>query len=124
NYYEHYQHLLPMIDKVYDGKNVSKEYLALEPSKQLIASMIACGRLANHLDKLQEEAAKQQKSIKELPSPQALEYMGNFLQYVSYENVLAAMRSHVTMKRIVLFNLDTNPHWKSILSSISKSVEG
>ena len=112
NYYTYYQELLPMVDKVYKGIDVSTEYQQLDPSKQLIASMIACGRLSNHLDK-----------SKEVDPTIPLRHMGQFLQYVSYENVLAAVRSQVTIDRIVLFNLDENADWQEIMGKINKSVE-
>jgi len=74
--------------------------------------MIACGRLSNHLDK-----------SKEVDPTIPLRHMGQFLQYVSYENVLAAVRSQVTIDRIVLFNLDENADWQEIMGKINKSVE-
>jgi hypothetical protein len=112
HYYDYYQVLLPMVDKVYKGESIEQEYRELDPSKQLITCMIACARLSNHLDKAAEGVP-----------PIALKHMGNFFQYVSHENVLAAVRSHVTVERIVAFNLDENVHWQEILSRISKSVE-
>lgn len=113
NYFDHYQLLLPMIDKVYQGKDISQEYRALDPSKQLIASMMACGRLATQLD----------ASTSEERAMDLLKKMGCFLQYVSHENVLAAVRSQVTIDRIVQYNLDENQHWQDILGRINKSVE-
>jgi hypothetical protein len=113
NYFDHYQLLLPMIDKVYHGKDISSEYRALDPSKQLIASMMACGRLATQLD----AAASEERAL------DLLKKMGYFLQYVSHENVLAAVRSQVTIDRIVQYNLDENQHWQDILGRINKSVE-
>lgn len=112
HYYDHYQLLLPMIDKIYQGKNIASEYRALDPSKQLIASMIACARLATQLDQTTESNP-----------PASLKYMGNFLQNVSHENVLAAVRSRVTIDRIVKYSLDEYPYWQEILSNINKSVE-
>ena len=112
NYYDYYQELLPMVDDVYQGKDVATRYRALDPSKQLIACMIACARLSNHLDKANEVSPV-------LP----LRHMGHFLQCVAYENVLAAVRSQVTIDRIVEFNLDENADWQEIMSKINKSVE-
>ena len=34
HYYEHYQLLLPLVNKVFDGKDIQKEYEKLEPTKQ------------------------------------------------------------------------------------------
>lgn len=112
SYYTYYQELLPMVDEVYKGVDISEDYHKLDPSKQLIASMIACGRLANHLDRAHE---------KDPSGP--LRHMGQFLQYTSHENVLAAVRSQVTIDRIVKFNLDEYPDWQDIMSRINKSVD-
>jgi hypothetical protein len=111
-YFEHYQKLLPLIERIYKGENVSHEYRALDPSQQLIACMIACARLSSHLDQAEEGAL-----------PPALKLMGNFFQYVSHENVLAAVRSQVTVERIVKFDLDEGPAWKEIMKEINKAVD-
>lgn len=111
-YYDHYQKLLPMVERVYKGENISTEYIALDPSQQLITCMIACARLANHLDQVTSDVP-----------PPALKLMGRFLQYVSHENVLAAVRSQVTIERIVQFNLDENQDWQDIMSRINKTVD-
>jgi hypothetical protein len=112
-YFDHYQLLLPMIEKIFKGIDISDDYLLLDPSKQLIACMMACARLSTKLDKVANEAE----------AIDLLKKMGAHLQYVSYENVLAAVRSQVTIDRIVQYNLDENPDWQEILSRINKSVE-
>jgi hypothetical protein len=113
-YYSHYQVLLPMLDKIFKGKDVNHEYKALDPSKQLIVAMMACSRLATHLDKALSQG--------QMEPPIALKYMGHFLRNVSHENVLASVRSQITIDRIVQFNLDENPDWQEILSDINNSV--
>lgn len=116
NYFDHYQHLLPMIDKIYHGKDVSSDYQVLDPSKQLIASMMACGRLATQLDQADKEGNYPE-------AMDLLKKMGYFLQYVTHENVLAAVRSQITIHRIVQYNLDENQHWQDILAKINNQVE-
>lgn len=111
-YFDHYQKLLPMVERVYKGENISAEYVVLDPSQQLITCMIACARLANHLDQVTTDEP-----------PPALKLMGRFLQYVSHENVLAAVRSQVTIDRIVQFNLDENQDWQDIMSRINQKVD-
>jgi hypothetical protein len=112
NYYEHYMELLPMIEDVYLGKDVSAKYRSLEPTKQLVACMITCARLATHLDNSRG---------KEL-SPSVV-YVGKFLKKVSYENVLVAVRSQIQIARLVEHNLDEHPEWEEILNKINKEVE-
>lgn len=116
HYFDHYQHLLPMIDNIYQGKDVSKPYKLLDPSKQLIASMMACGRLATQLDDTEKRNDKES-------AIDLINKMGVFLQLVSYENVLAAVRSQVTVNRIIQYNLDESQHWQDILAKINNAVE-
>ena len=112
NYYEHYQQLLPMIEEIYQGKDVSARYNALEPTKKLVACMITCARLATQLD----------QSVNSEP-PVSIKHVGKFLQKVSYENVLVAVRSQIQIDRLVQFNLDEHPDWEQVLSKINKSVD-
>jgi hypothetical protein len=113
NYYEHYQQLLPMIENVFLGKDVATQYNALEPTKKLVACMITCARLASQLDS---------SSVNELP--QGVKHVGKFLQKSSFENVLVAVRSQITIDRLVKFNLDEHPEWEQVLSKINKRVDG
>lgn len=113
NYYEHYQQLLPMIENVFQGKDVTTTYNSLEPTKKLVACMITCARLASQLDN---------SSVNELP--QGVKHVGKFLQKSSFENVLVAVRSQITIDRLVKFNLDEHPEWEQVLSKINKRVDG
>ena len=111
NYYEHYMELLPMVEDIYNGRDVSAKYNVLEPSKKLVACMIACARLASQLDDVSTEM------------PPSVKYMGKFLNKVSYENVLVAVRSQVQIDRLVKFNLDEHPDWAQVLGRINKEVD-
>jgi len=112
NYYEYYQELLPMIEKVYQGENVSDVYNILEPTKKLVACMITCARLATQLDQADENEP-----------PVSVKHVGKFLQRVSYENVLVAVRSQIQIERLVKFNLDEHPDWADVLNLINKQVD-
>ena len=112
NYYEHYQQLLPMIEEVFQGRDVAPRYNVLEPTKKLVACMITCARLANQLDQ-----------AKEGEPPETIKHVGKFLQKVSYENVLVAVRSQIQIDRLVQFNLDEHPDWEQVLNKINKKVE-
>jgi hypothetical protein len=113
SYYEHYMELLPMVQNIYLGKDVSVAYNKLQPSKQIVACMITCARLAAQLDEV--------KDIKNLPP--SINYVGKFLADVTYENVLVAVRSQVQIDRLVRFNLDEHPDWSIVLSRINKEVD-
>lgn len=112
SYYEHYQQLLPMIDDIFNGKNIIDKYNPLEPTKKLVACMITCARLATQLD-----------SSEENDLPPAVKYVGKFLNSVSYENVLVAVRSQIQIDRLVRFNLDEHPDWEVVLNKINKQVD-
>ena len=112
NYYEHYQQLLPMIDEIYQGRDVSGRYNTLEPTKKLVACMITCARLATQLDQANENEP-----------PKSIQHVGKFLQKVSYENVLVAVRSQIQIDRLVKFNLDEHPDWEHVLNKINKQVD-
>lgn len=112
NYYEHYQQLLPMIENVFQGKDVSDVYNKLEPTKKLVGCMIVCARLAAQLD-----ASKPEEP------PPGIAHVGKFFQKVSSENVLVSVRSQITIDRLVRFNLDEQPDWEKVLTKINKQVE-
>lgn len=113
NYYEHYMELLPMIEDVYNGKDVQRRYEALEPGKKLVAAMITCARLAAQLDKTE--------NVDNLPA--SVKYVGKFLTKVSAEDVLAAVRSQIQIDRLVKFSLDEHPDWSEVLSVINRKVD-
>lgn len=112
NYYEHYQQLLPMIEDIFNGKDVKTRYNPLEPTKKLVACMITCAKLATQLDQSDEDSP-----------PPSIKHVGKFLQNVSYENVLVAVRSQIQINRLVKFNLDEHPDWEVVLNKINKKVD-
>jgi len=111
NYFEHYQKLIPLINALYSGEDISKEYNDLEPAKKLICCMFVCARFANQLDELQT-----------LTPPKSASYVAKFLQNVTYENVLIAVRSQIQLQRIIKFGLDEFPVWSSLIKDIAASV--
>lgn len=113
HYYEHYMELLPMVENIYAGEDVSNKYAALEPSKKLVACMIICARFAAQLDSMPNEFEK----------PASVKPVGKFLNKVSYENVLVAVRSQIQITRLVKHSLDEHPDWSQVLSRISKEVD-
>lgn len=102
-----------MVDKIYAGQDVRAQYLPLEPTKQVVACMIACSRLASELDQIEVGH--------ELPP--SVKNMGKFLSTVSHENVLVAVRSQVQIDRLVKFSLDEQPEWNSVLSHVNKEID-
>ena len=113
-YYEHYMELVPMVDAIYNGKDVIGQYRLMEPSKQVVACMIACSRLATQLDEIEAGAGE---------LPPSVRHMGRFLNQVSNENVLVAVRSQVQIDRLVRFSLDEHPEWANVLSKVNKEID-
>lgn|SRR5574337_737622 len=113
NYYEHFIELLPMVEDIYSGRDVSNKYGPLEPTKKIVACMIACSRLASYLDEVEMG--------KELPP--AVKHMGKFLNKVSHENVLIAVRSQIQIERIVTYGLDEHPDWAQVLARVNREIE-
>ena len=112
SYYQHYQQLLPIINDVFKGKDVSERYAALEPTKKLVACMIACARLAIQLDNSEPGNP-----------PDSLKYVGKFLNGASYENVLVSVRSQLQVNRITKFLIDELPEWDELLTNLYKKAE-
>lgn len=111
HYYEHYMELLPMVEDIYAGRDVAAKYNSLEPSKKLIGCMIACARFAALLDQVEGDLPPSVKSV------------GKFLNKVSHENVLVAVRSQIQIERLVKYNLDEHPDWAQVLGRINKEVD-
>ena len=112
-YYDHYQILLPLIEKLFQGKDVISDFKKLEPTKRIVACMIACARLASQLDKA---------ALANEKAPPGLSYMGKFLQEVGSETVLVSVRSQIQLDRIVDWNLDDHPDWGQLLTKINNQV--
>lgn len=111
HYFEHYQHLIPMIEKIFNGESVSNDYDDLPPTKKLVACMIVCARLAAQLDEGDENKY-----------PYSIGSVGKFLQKVPYENLLISVRSQITLDRMSKFSIDEHPDWKPCLQALKSSV--
>jgi hypothetical protein len=114
NYYEHYQQLLPMVEDIFQGQDVMSRYNALEPTKKLVACMIACARMANQFDQTADPTKGH---------PAATKHVGKFLSKCSHENVLVAVRSQIQIDRLIKWNLDEHEFWSEVLAKINKQVD-
>ena len=128
-FFEHYQILLPTVDKILKGEKV-KEFAQLEKSKQLIICMILCSRYARTLDLCKEKCfvnnqLKEQNII--LLSPEA-EQMGEHLSKflcdkVDSEISAISMRGQLGGMRLIEFNLLDDPNWDKLFSSIKNVMK-
>lgn len=117
NYYEHYQQLLPMIEEIYHGKEVTNKFNALEPTRKIVLCMITCARLATQLDYAYENYLKTGEK------PECLSAVGRFLQKVPSENALVGIRTQVQIDRLIKYNLDEDADWSDLLTKVHKQVE-
>jgi hypothetical protein len=113
-YFDHYQVLLPIIEKIMKGEEVNG-FRNLEQSKQMVACMIVCARLSRIIDEMKPS----QKD-----KPGVARTVANFLKTVDPEMALIAVRSQIGLERVVNSGLDEEPEWDTILRDIAKRVNG
>lgn len=113
NYFEHYQQLLPLVEQIFLGQDITDRYESLERTKKLVATMIVCARLASILD--QGDKNKIATSVKNV---------GRFLQSAADEDFLVAVRSQIQLDRLVSHGIDEHPDWESKLSKIRARING
>lgn len=113
-YFEHYQVLLPVVEKIMKGDKVS-DFHKLEPSKQIVASMIVCSRLARIVDEIKPNT----KGF-----PNAVEHVGNFLSHLDPEMTLISVRSQIGLKRVIDSGLDNHETFDKILRELAKRING
>ena len=122
-YYEHYQVLLPLVNKVFDGKSVSKEFDKREPGKRLIVAMVVCSRLANELDKAKNEHMV--AGLKGMPPhPKSLAPVGKFLSSIDEEQSYVAIRTQMQRQRLMDWELLDAPVWTTLLNGIVSGLNG
>lgn len=118
-YFEHYQVLLPIVEKIMRGEKF-KGFEDLEPSKRCVAAMIVCTRLARLLDETVEKN-KGKKKDRELPKE--TEIVGRFLRTIDPELALVSVRSCIGLERTVDMNLDQNPDFDNLLKELSNRMK-
>lgn len=114
-YFEHYQVLLPLVERLFAGEDVKAEYEALDPGHQLLTCMIVCSRLAGQMDAARREG---------LSCPASAMGIGRFMEKcVGPENVLISVRTQLTLDRIVKWQLDDHKDWSYVLATINDDVD-
>src|SRR5271165_365699 len=115
-YFDHYQVLLPIVEKVMRGEGI-KGFDDLEPSKRCVACMIVCSRLARILDESAEKNKGKKKDSRELP--RETETVARFLRNVDPELALVSIRSQIGLDRTVDMDLHASPEFDAILKELS-----
>lgn len=113
-YFDHYQILLPIVEKIMKGEEV-KGFKDLEQSKQMVAAMIVCARLSRVLDEMKPN----QKEI-----PEVATTVAHFVKSVDPEMALIAVRSQIGLDRMVKSSLDEDKNWDIILRDIARRING
>lgn len=114
-YFEHYQEILPVVEKIMKGEKTEK-WDTFEPSKKIVACMIACARSARLLDEAEEKGNK--KGL-----PEQVITVGKFLSStVEPEMVLISIRSQIGIQRVIKHQMDEDKYWDKILEDISKRI--
>jgi hypothetical protein len=115
SYFEHYQVLVPICDRIMRGERIPG-FDELEPGKRCVACMIVCSRLARILD---ENAEKNKAKKKEKGLPYETETVAKFLRQVDPEIALVSIRSQIGLERFVDLNVDENEDMDSLLKELS-----
>jgi hypothetical protein len=111
-YFDHYQILLPIVEKIMKGQEV-KGFKDLEVSKIMVCGFIVCSRFARMLDTMKN---------KELPKE--TEHVAKFLKILDPEMALISVRSQIGLERVVSSTLDEHPTFDVILREIAKRING
>jgi hypothetical protein len=114
-YFEHYQVLMPIIDKIVKGEKI-EGFNDLEPSKQMVATMITCSRLARALDEMMQTGSKK--------LPYMADTVGKFMLKVDPEMALISIRSQINLERTHESGLDEHEMWDKVLREIARRING
>ena len=110
-YFDHYRVLLPIVERIMEGKKIDG-FRDLEQTKQMVASMIVCARVARILDEMKPKAA----------FPEAISNVAGFLKSVDPEMALISVRSQIGLDRMINKGLDDQTEWDEILKSIASRI--
>lgn len=111
-YFDHYQVLLPIVEKVMRGEEI-KGFGNLEQGKQIVACMIVCSRLSRILDDMKP-------GKKELPNE--VDTVGSFLHTIDPEMSLIGVRSQIGLEKVVNNGIDEHPLWDKLLRDLVRRI--
>lgn len=122
SFFEHYQILLPVVEKIMQGEKV-REFSSFENTKKLVVCMILCSRYARMLDDVKEKSSNNTKS---LIIPQDVQkaggYVAKFLLNIDPEMALISIRGQLGAKRVLDFNLTEDENWDRILTDLLTKI--
>lgn len=112
-YFEHYQVLLPFVEKVMSGKNIFKEFEKFNKAEQMVSSMLVAARIARILDDVKPEGKN---------FPKELTYVSNFLASIDPEMALVCIRSQINNQRVVQHQLSKHKEFDGLLDALLNAV--
>lgn len=125
-YFDHYQKILPLVDRLFKGEDVVKDFNKLATTEQLIVSMIVCARSAAAIDKEVEKKGNAIGSKKQISKEldDCLTYSGRLLDVISEEYALIAIRSQIRIERLINASLDDHKEFGKVIAKVKKLVRG
>ena len=111
-YFDHYQVLLPIVERIMKGEEING-FGGLEQSKQMVTSMIVCSRLSRVIDEMKPN----HKDF-----PKETHNVAKFLKGVDPEMSLISVRSQIGLERVVNSGLDELPLFDQLLRDIAKRI--
>lgn len=128
SYFEHYQVLLPYVDKIMKGEEV-KEFGTFEPTRKLVICMILCQRYAKLLDEAKAKASQEEKDNNRITLSEKTKQIGasmvKFMQNkVDPEVTLISIRSQIGSDRALTHNMFEDPIWGPIFTTLLQRING
>jgi len=121
-FFEHYQVLLPVVEKIMKGEKV-QEFSQFENTKKLVVCMILCSRYARMLDEIKDKAGDNFRNIL-MPDDvkDAGKYVSKFLLNIDPEMALISIRGQLGAKRVLDHNLTDDENWDRILTELLAKI--
>ena len=124
-FFEHYQVLLPIVDRIMQGEKVP-EFNQFENTKQLVVCMIMCQRYAQMLDDCREKSNAKSRN-NPTASPEVIKtgtLISKFLRNTDPEMALISIRGQIGSQRVLDFNLIEDENWDRILTDLLAKING
>lgn len=121
-FFEHYQVLLPIVEKIMKGDKVN-EFDGFEPTKKLIVCMILCSRFARMLDHIKEQTDTKISNYKLTEKAQEISNrITQFMQNIDPEMSLISIRGQIGPDRVREFNLFDDTSWDYLLTQLLNRI--
>lgn len=111
-YFEHYQVLLPLVERIMKGETL-KDWNKLEPGRQCVAAMLVCSRFARELDRL-----------KTGEFPVITKHIARFLKDIDPEMALMSFRSQVGRERALQTGLINEANFDPLIREWGRQARG